>query len=249
MGLLWKLFCLCRLIGVLAVSFIGMYFLLAAPPLQLVYDVAEPAGNNSVYIQGAGFSGFWFQLGVLQGIRNLHEHHYYCYSSGCLSILMALTNTSIDDALSSTFGVQHAWQSGNISRYEIVNRFVDDILSVDDNVLSEAVDRMNILVTTAKEGLTIGKAKSPLELRDLLIKTTYIPYITGWGAWLNDEFGGMHLDGGFSRALHPRCEYTVDIPVTNLNIGINTFNPGLDRESVHKFWLQGKAHGHPLHRL
>ena len=52
MGLLWKLFCLSRLIGVLAVSFIGMYFLLAAPPLQLVYDVAEPAGNNSVYIQG-----------------------------------------------------------------------------------------------------------------------------------------------------------------------------------------------------
>ena len=42
---------------------------------------------------------------------------------------MALTNTSIDDALSSTFGVQHAWQSGNISRYEIVNRFATFVVS------------------------------------------------------------------------------------------------------------------------
>jgi hypothetical protein len=92
------------------VSFFALYYALASPPMHLVYDVAPPAGPATIYIpgmsmasgfldkipafsisyaivcflQGGGFSGFWFHLGFLQSIENLEEYDYYCFSSGCL---------------------------------------------------------------------------------------------------------------------------------------------------------------------
>lgn len=34
---------------------------------------------------GSGFSGVWFHLGFLQSLPTIHDHDFYCYSSGCLS--------------------------------------------------------------------------------------------------------------------------------------------------------------------
>lgn len=34
---------------------------------------------------GSGFSGVWFHLGFLQALPSIHNHDFYCYSSGCLS--------------------------------------------------------------------------------------------------------------------------------------------------------------------
>lgn len=43
--------------------------------------------HNLLGFIGSGFSGVWFHLGFLQSLPTLHEHYYYCYSSGCLSTL------------------------------------------------------------------------------------------------------------------------------------------------------------------
>ncbi len=85
-----------------------------------------------------------------------------------------MTNTSLDDAMSSTFGIQQAWQNGEISRFEIVENFVNNFLSVENRLLTGVFERVHVLVTTAKGGLTIGQANSTSELKDLLIKTTYM---------------------------------------------------------------------------
>jgi hypothetical protein len=31
---------------------VGLYFLIASPPLHFIYEIASPAGPSSVYIQG-----------------------------------------------------------------------------------------------------------------------------------------------------------------------------------------------------
>ncbi len=39
-------------LGVSAVACFALYFVLASPPMHLVYDVAQPAGPSTIYIPG-----------------------------------------------------------------------------------------------------------------------------------------------------------------------------------------------------
>jgi hypothetical protein len=55
----------------------------------------------------------------------------------------------------------------------------------------------------------------------------------------NDDF---HLDGGFSRTLHPKCDIELWIPLTLWDITQHTLNPALDRDKVEGFWLTGQRY-------
>jgi hypothetical protein len=63
-----------------------LYQVVASPPLHLMgFTVKPAAGESSIYVPGSGFSGVWFHLGFLQALPSVHNHDFYCYSSGCLS--------------------------------------------------------------------------------------------------------------------------------------------------------------------
>jgi hypothetical protein len=195
---------------------------------------------------GAGFSGFWFHLGLFQSVPNLKDYDYYCYSSGCLSLLLAFLNTTVDSAYETCSSIQTSSLAGNLSQYEMVDYFLDEFApeSVESAVLEDFLPRLNVLVTTANAGVDIQTPTNRRELIDLLVKTTWIPFVTGRGVLTDDD--GHYLDGGFSRVLHPKCDHEVYVPVT-WNTFIHTLNPGFDRKLVNEFWEMGQAiKGHPF---
>jgi len=76
----------------------------AVPITGLEIPLPPRLNQNSLYISGAGFSGFWFTLGHLlsrpypffqikndsAGIDYDVDPEYYCYSSGCLALVTAM---------------------------------------------------------------------------------------------------------------------------------------------------------------
>lgn len=70
------------------------------------------------------------------------------------------------------------------------------------------------------------------------------PFITGKGlGYVNDhQSNDFHLDGGFSRTLHPKCHIELYIPLTLWGITQHTLNPALDRNMVEGFWRTGQQY-------
>lgn len=225
------------------------YYALASPPMHLVYDVAPPAGPSTIYIPGGGFSGFWFHLGFLQSLENRHEYDYYCYSSGCLGALAVLMNLTLDETVDAAFSAQEMWRSGSISRFQLVDHFFETMLtghrdeSASLNDLDSVLPNIKILVTSQKDGHQVRQPQNRTDLKDLLIKTTWVPYLTGWG--FLSEGDDIYLDGGFSRYLHPLCEYRLDLPLIWETL-IHTFSPGLTRDQVEQLWRAGYRYDYSI---
>jgi hypothetical protein len=108
-------------------------------------------------------------------LPNLQEYDYYCFSSGCLGILAALMNHTVDEIASVAFDAQTAWMGGNITRFELVDFFVDNLLAGEpEERLLEVLPNLQILVTTTKGGFEVKEATNREELNDLLAKTTWV---------------------------------------------------------------------------
>ena len=136
---------------------------------------------------GGGFSGFWWHLGALDAMVSLVDpfrYEYYCYSSGCLSLFVALMQVAnLDTTLDTCFNIQAQWESGNITTYDMVDQFVEELILTGDTEddpqrqrMFEILNRVNILVTTpySAHGVVSSKASNQTELRSLLVKTTWM---------------------------------------------------------------------------
>ncbi|GKY93911.1 hypothetical protein MPSEU_000358000 [Mayamaea pseudoterrestris] len=224
----------------------GLYHLVLSPPLHLLYERSPPAGPSSVYVPGSGFSGFWYHLGLFQGLdQELTSYNYYCYSSGCLSLVLAFLNTTIDETVDACYEIQNGWMQGELSRFDMVNHFLNRLVTPTDvNRIEHVLHQLNIIVTTASRGVEIVQPSNRSDLIDLLIKTTWIPIVTGQGVALEQD-GERYLDGGFSRVLHPPCNHSVWVPTTWTTF-VHSLNPGLGREAVYQLFEMGKSADHPL---
>jgi hypothetical protein len=299
-------------------TLVGLYYLIASPPLHLWYKSLPSAGSSSVYVPGAygtchsvlngyhwllsvsllilvistpniipeylfctfagsGFAGFWYHLGTLNQMRDdLHDFDYYCYSSGCLSVVLSFMNTTVDKAATTALHLQDSWRIGRLSSYELVHHFLQALVPEEhDYSMQHFLPRIKVLVTTANDGVQVRQASNRQELVDLLIKTTWIPFVTGHGVVRDsdddrypktgrrntnstnrntDDGGGggtrggggdVYLDGGFSRRLHPPCQYSIHVP-TKWSTIVHTLNPGLSDALLKQFWDMGVSNGHPL---
>ena len=194
---------------------------------------------------GSGFSGFWYHLGLFQGLDHQQTNFdYYCYSSGCLSLVLAFLNTTMDETADACYDIQDRWIDGTLSRYSLVMHFVERLVTPSDvDRITPILDRLNILVTSTSQGVEILKPSNRAELIDLLIKTTWIPTVTGRG--MLRQGGDRYLDGGFSRVLHPPCNHTISVPTTWTTF-VHSLNPGLGRETVQQLWELGKSAEHSI---
>jgi hypothetical protein len=141
-------------------------------------------------------------------LSNLQQHEFYCYSSGCLGeffhkctfcekgyiiifsfshlsvllmllgVLLALQQTPLDKVIDAGFGLQSAWERGIVSRFELIDKFFDEIIispnDNDDQNLKAILPNIKVLVTSAERGVAIEEAKTADELRGLIIKTTWV---------------------------------------------------------------------------
>lgn len=276
-----------------AVCFIGLYYAASSPPLHLFYEGAPAAGPSSVYLPGGGFSGFWFHLGYLHSMadrHDLHDYDYYCYSSGCISILSVFLNRSLEEVYDAASASQNSWMSGNQSRFDIVDYFFEELVPPDDAGFGFAgghtgsdippdddhgdeegwvdscpwnsdssescqrkdfLPRIKILVTTLSDGYRVVESRNRKELKENIMKTTWVPFLTGWGVMPTTETDEnnhkmVYLDGGFSRVLHPECETELSLPLVWETL-VHTFSPGLSRDQVQTLWERGKDYDYPLH--
>lgn len=220
-------------------------------PFDPTFSLHEaPIHPDSVYVPGAGFSGYWFTLGRLKSIPDPASKSYYCYSAGCLGVVATLADKNMQEMSDLAFGVQRKWKEGRLDRYDVVSHFVDGLLfnSSIKNATAPIMSDANLLskinvITSAKAIMgvrpVIRTPQSIDELRDMLLHTTWIPWATGDGLWVEDVLtGNHHMDGAFSATTHPRCTHQLSLPFM-LDLFLNILNVNLGRDKVEKYWNAG----------
>jgi hypothetical protein len=82
---------------------------------------------------------------------------------------------SLEEGFQTAARSKDAWLEGRISRYEIVEHFMDNLLYNSTNAVDVAVlDKLNVLVTTSEKGVVSRKATNLEELKDIITKTMYM---------------------------------------------------------------------------
>ena len=194
--------------------------------------------NDAVFVPGAGFSGFWYSFGRIVSLENAEARDYYCFSAGCLAVSARYLNKGFEDVAESALRIQSSWRDGDLSRYSVATEFVDELLDINNATnfggQQEAwLSHINVLTTTWYGGVKVSKANDRRELRELLLKTSFIPFATGWGGNRDGE-----LDGGFSLLFHPRCKHGIYLPPT-LDMFINILNVNMGFETVERLYEKG----------
>ncbi len=119
-------------VSMVAVNLMSLYL---ESPFHSSSPLACTDRENSLYIPGAGFSGFFYTLGRLStlrvnesGISVEAPQDYYCFSSGCLALVTHLMGRNVDSALELAHESRNQFMRGNIGKYSIVGKFVDGLL-------------------------------------------------------------------------------------------------------------------------
>lgn len=156
------------------------------------------------------------------------NEQFYCFSAGCLALTSSLLNKTLEEVSNSARDCQQRWLQGNLDTFSVSAKFVDLLLYegvggfVDDDRKEDWLQQINVMTTLWWGFPKITRPSSRKELRELLIKSSHIPFATGWGLHRGGE-----LDGGLSWLLHPSCDRTVLPPATwdvlsnvlNVNMG------------------------------
>ena len=185
--------------------------------------------------------------------------HYYCYSAGCIGVVSILKNYSVNQVFDMALTTRERWKKGYISRYQVVEDFIDQMLdpedgSSDDDIHKHAgTTRMTnsmlsrIHVVTTKLNLQSLNIFEPVstspgsvsELKTLLLQTSFIPFVTGDGFWYSTNSSQeKYIDGAFSSYQHDTCHALLDIP-NDPKLLWNTLNMNLLREDAELFWQMG----------
>jgi len=141
----------------------------------------------------------------------------------------------------SALRIQSSWRNGDLSRYSVATEFVDELLDINGTEVlgigsgeeETWLEHVNVLTTTWYGGVKISKAKDRRELRELLLKTSFIPFATGWGGNRDGE-----LDGGFSLLFHPRCKHGIYLPPT-FDMIVNILNVNMGFDTVERLYSKG----------
>lgn len=214
---------------------------------------------------GAGFSGFWYHLGLFQAMtkETMYEYDYYCYSSACLSLILGFLQTPVEDAYHTCQAIQQEWYRGELSTHNMVDEFlrrlVVPFLEGDDNNQQMTsrprppaswLSRIHIMSTNLATGVEIQQATNRDELVQLIKQTTWIPFLTGqdWRLLLdngehnnsNTFMAAGYLDGYFSIPLHPPCRYTARVPFSP-GMYLHSLNPALGQNQVFEFVRYGQG--------
>ncbi|CAB9504499.1 expressed unknown protein [Seminavis robusta] len=234
-----------------------------------VHAVKDP--NTCLYVPGGGFSGFFYHIGHLQAtstakptVSNIIagsesdnvDTDYYCYSAGCLAITAALGNITVFDIIDALWDLQDLMRTGNISQFEMVEGFVDYLISTgrERTLIDAALAKMHIITTAVlpaegwlsppKLETVVRTPQSLRELKEMLLQTTWIPGVTGNG-WVSDD----HLDGGLTTSSHPACSSAVEVPQftwtwESLEFYANVlFGVTMSKEQAERFWFAGVKQG------
>jgi hypothetical protein len=193
-------------------------------PLLHPYFSTFPPPVSSCLVRGGAFKGFYYSLGYLRGVErkmgvdsgsevddfpffsnasSVHHGKYHCYSGGCFAVVAHLMDISLDDILAIGLDLQQKWMKGEISRFDIVSKFIDEVLPTNPNTpLRESLkNQLNIITSTTALQPNIQKPTNFSSIKKLLVQTSWIPGVTG-----NSLFVDGAVDGFLSSYKHPVFE-------------------------------------------
>jgi|NOAtaT_6_FD_contig_81_74274_length_1114_multi_3_in_0_out_0_1 hypothetical protein len=202
----------------------------------------------NVYVPGAGFSGFFFMLGRLQSLPSSSQKNYYCFSAGCLGVVATLiSNYTAEEVTDLAFQIQKQWSNGELSRYDLTEAFVNKLLPphYDESFSStDLLSKVNIITTVSSSASILSQhvrtAKTVSQLREMLVQTTWIPFLTGWGLSKNG-----HYDGAFAQYLggyQSPYDVSLDLPLMWADLMLNQMNPKLSINQTLKYYSAGASY-------
>lgn len=210
--------------------------------------VVSASSVCNVYVPGAGFSGFFFMLGRLQTLPSSSQNNYYCFSAGCLGVVATLiSNYTVEEVTDIAFQVQKQWSNGELTRYDLTDAFVNKLLPPhhDESISSsELLSKVNIITTVSSSASVLSQhvrtATTVRELREMLVQTTWIPFLTGWGLSKNG-----HYDGAFAQYLggyQSTYDVSLDLPLMWADLMLNQMNPKLSINQTQKYYYAGASY-------
>ena len=191
--------------------------------------------------------------------------HYHCFSAGCLGVVSILQNYTFDNVFDMALASRLRWKKGVISRYQVVEDFIDQILNIPTiesprnetfehktRITSGALSRIHVITTRLNFRLlntfepVLTNPSNLSELKTLLLQTSFIPYVTGDGFWYknNQSLQDKHLDGAFSSSQHDKCQSHLSLPFESKLLW-NTLNIDLLREDAQLLWQMGLNFDNP----
>jgi len=227
-------------------------------PSQL-QPLLQPQPSCSV--KGGAFIGYYHSYGYLAGLEERRSyansylntsnmssaktpHHprlstsrsYTCYSGGCFAALTHMLGIPLERVLDVGVKIQGSWMSGEVSRFDVVKHFLEEILPSFPNSNSTSsnynFEPLNIITTGTTGKPITSKPKDVAEVHDLLIKTSWIPLITG-----NSIFYDGQIDGFLSSHSHP--SFAEEVP--GLPWNLEGFKLSLTRADAEAAYNNGFA--------
>ena len=209
---------------------------------------------DAIYVPGGGFSGFWFTLGRLSSIEDPLNKKYYCYSACCLGSVTMLSNITMEAAYEYAVGAQKRWQRGELSRYDVTESFINNLLYGSDK--AEDIVPSNVrpsfrdarvlstlrIITSERSNLfglkvAVRTPKNVEELKDMLLQTAWIPFALSRDLWHQ-----KHMDGAFTLFEHPQFRIHLGYGL-DWDIMSNALNVNLGYDKVSLLWERGLAQG------
>ena len=194
-----------------------------------LFNSTNDVSQDCLFINGGGYSGFWYYYGYLQKNTNKTNKTIYCYSSGCLAYVASLTHNNSTHLynLANTLAIDY--NNNKLNSYTIKEQFINSIASKLSNNNIQNYN-LNILTTNYLGQCIIKQPKTISELINYLDETTNIPLITTKADLYKNLDGGLCFILNFNNY----CATHIMLPL-NFKFLTAVFNSNLSIADVSYF--------------
>jgi hypothetical protein len=159
----------------------------------VLFNSTNDVSQDCLFINGGGYSGFWYYYGYLQKNTNKTNNTnktIYCYSSGCLAYVASLTHNNSTHLynLANTLAIDY--NNNKLTNYAVKEQFINSITSKLSNNNIQNYN-LNILTTNYLGKCIIKQPKTISELINYLDETTNIPLLTTKADLYKNLDGGL----------------------------------------------------------
>lgn len=140
-------------------------------------------------IEGGGFSGFWYNYGSLSRLSFDELYGFdtiYAYSSGSLALVLRYASIPLSEIIECVKRIKREMDieimkrdSKRTTLSEIIYSMLDELLQDDIHIKLNKSGNINILTSTCWGSEYITHWVSKKDVIDSVIKSSYVPYISG----------------------------------------------------------------------
>ena len=187
--------------------------------------------TDCLIIHGGGITGFWNILGKLKKVDFKNFSKIYCYSSGCLALIIKQNKyENINNIINKTIELKKEVYKNYSNFYNLRSNFINFL--IDDYHKANSNNSFSIISSNRYGRCIVNKYSlnilNKTNIKEVMLDSSYIPMITGY---LNEH--RKAYDGAFCHLDFPNCKYNIH-PDINLFNFKNILNFDLSLAQIHK---------------